>query len=234
MTIEETRKKIDNLGNIKVIFEPRTYDQDRIQKKDLQDILEKSSVSLRGWSFPHIPIQDREDTQRPSSIGNGVEFYVAWQDMLEIFRFYQSGQFLAKFAMREDTLGEVHGKKIDAGRYLDFLSLIYRVTEITLFIKNLIENTNIEGGTLTIELHNVKDREIESLFSHNIFPLHGNYKSRMSDTIHLQSFDREKILTDPLEIARNFIKDIFYDFNWKSYSEQMIRTHQENLINRRF
>lgn len=233
MNLEDTKQKIDNVGNMKVIFEPLVYKKDRIQKRNLQEILEKNQVNLRGWSFPHIPKEDRDDCKKPYSIENGVEFYTSWQNMLEIFRLYQSGQFLAKFALREDTLGEVHGKKLDAGKYLDFLGLIYRITEIVSFIKNLIENTDIEGGRLTIELHKVKDRELESIFSQNILSFEAGYVCRMNKISTTQEFDREKISNKYLEVGLEFIKVIFDDFNWRNYSEQMIKTHQENLLGRR-
>lgn len=124
--------------------------------------------------------------------------------------------------MREDTLGEVYGKKIEAGKYIDFLGLIYKITEITLFIKNLIENTEIEGGTLTIEIHNTRNRELESLFSQNIFSFNAGYICRIEEITTFREFDREKIMTSPLEVSRELIKDIFDDFNWKNYSDQMI------------
>jgi hypothetical protein len=233
MTIEDIKKKIDSIGNMKVIFEPTIYSENRIQKKDLQDVLEKTQVSMRGWSFPHIPREDRDDGKRPYSIGNGVEFYTSWQDMTEIFRLYQSGQFLAKFALREDTLGEVYGKKLEVGKYLDFLGFIYKVTEIVSFIKNLIDNTDIEGGRLTIEINKVMDRELESIFSQNIFSFNAGYICRMDKISITREFNKEKISNEPLEISREFIKAVFDDFNWRNYSDQMIQTHQANLLNRR-
>ena len=233
MTIEEIRGKLNSMGSIKVIFEPKIYDENRIQKKNLQEILEKSKVSLRGWSFPHIPIEDREDGKRPYSMGNGVEFYISWQGIIEVSRFYQSGQFLSKFALREDTLGELYGKPLEAGKYLDFLGLIYKVTEIILFIKNLLENTDIEEGEITIEINNTRDRELESIFSRTILSFNGGYICRMNKVVVSCKVNKERMVTDPLGISRELIKSIFDDFNWKNYSEQMIQTHQENLVNRR-
>ncbi|MEI8175088.1 MAG: hypothetical protein WCG28_04015 [bacterium] len=233
MTIEEIKGKLNSIGNIKVIFEPKVYNETLIPKKELQNILEKSKVGLRGWSFPHIPIEDREDSKRPYSIGNGVEFYISWQGIIEASRFYQSGQFISKFALREDTMGELYGKPLEAGKYLDFLGLIYKITEITLFVKNLIENTNIEEGNLIIEINNTRDRELESIFSQNIFSFNAGYICRMNKIMAPSKIYKEKITTDYLEISRELIKSIFDDFNWKNYSEQMIQTHQENLINRR-
>ncbi len=233
MSVEEIKGELKRIGNVKVIFEPKFYDGNRISKKNLSEVLEKSKVNLRGWSFPHIPIEDKEDGKRPYSIGNGVEFYVSWQGIIEISRFYQSGQFLSIFALREDTLGELRGEPLEKGKYLDFLGLIYKITEIVLFVKNLIENTNIEGGNLTIEINNTRDRELESIFSSSIFSFNAGYICRMPKVKVDYEIKKENIATNHLEISRELIKSIFDDFNWKNYLEQMIQTHQENLINRR-
>lgn len=233
MDSEEIKKKIDDIGNVKVIFEPFIYKDSRIKKKDLQEILEKSQVNLRGWSFPHVPKIDMNDGKKPYLIGNGIEFYTSWQDMIEIFRFYQSGQFIAKFALREDTLGEAYGKKLEVGKYLDFLGFIYRMMEITLFIKNLIQNTDIEGGKLIVEINKIKNRELESIFSQNIFSFNAGYICRIDKVSIVREFDRDKISVELLEISREFIKEVFDYFNWRNYSDQMIQAHQENFLNRR-
>lgn len=233
MNTTNLKNKIDSIGNIRVIFEPTVFKEDCIKKKDLQEILRKSQVSLRGWDFPHVPIQDREDTKKPYSLGNGIEFYTDWGRIAEIFRFYQSGQFLAKFALYEDTIGNLHGKELKPGKYLDFLSLIYKLTEIVLFIKNIIENTNIEGGTLTIEINKTKDRELESIFSSRIFPFNAGYICHMDQVVAKKTFKKEEIAVNFIEISCELIKSVFDDFNWTNYSDQMIKTHQENLLNRR-
>lgn len=234
MAIEEIRGKLNSMGSIKVTFEPSSYDENKIQKKNLQDILQKSKVSLRGWDFPHIPNRNDDNSKKPYFItGNGIEFYSNWRGIIEMFRFYSSGQFLAKVGLREDTIGKFNDIDFDANKYLDFLTVIYKVTEICIFTKNLIENTGIEGGTLTIEISNTKDRKLDSLFSPTITPFYENYISGMPKITAFKKFNREKILTNTLEISRELIGDIFTDFNWTNYSEQMIQTHQEKLINRR-
>ena len=233
MDIKEVKKTIDSMGNIKVIFEPNIYDGNLISKKKLSEILRKSQVSLRGWNFPHIPTQDQDGTKKPYSIGNGVEFYTAWEKFYEVFRFYQSGQFLAKFALYEDTIGDINGEEIKVGKYLDFLSVIYRFTEIVLFIKNIIENIDIKSGVLTIEINKTKGRELEALFSNGIFRFHGGYICQIDKVIVEKDFQKEEIFLDPLSIGFELIKEVFEDFNWNDYSEQMIKTHQKNLVNRR-
>jgi hypothetical protein len=234
MGINEITNKIESAGYITVIFEPAFYDKNLFKKNELKAILEKSQVSLRGWNFPHIPIRNGEDSYAPYSIGDGIEFFTDWGNRVtEIFRFYQSGQFLAKIALLEDTIGEDFGSGLKKGKSLDFLRLIYEITEIVLFIKNLIENAPIEGGKLIIELNKTKDRELGSFFRPDLYVPWDQYFCRIDNIRAEQSFDRTQILTGSTEISREIIKSIFNDFNWTNYSDSMIKTHQENLLNRR-
>lgn len=233
MTAEDIKKKIDAIGNIKVIFEPKSFKKDLIPQKNLETILEKSQVSLRGWNFPHLPLNNKDDSKKPYSIGNGVEFYTHWERITELFRFYQSGQFTGKFALYEDIITELNGQKMIPGKHLDFLSLIYRTTETVLFVKNVIENTDIDGGIITLEINKTKERELDSIFSPTIPSFHSGYICQIEKIVAEEAFEREKILNHPLDIGLALIKKCFDDFNWKNYSEQMIRTHQENFINRR-
>lgn len=233
MDAQDIQNKLESVGHIKVVFEPDIYLEDRIPKRRLEDVLNEAAVSLRGWNYPHIPIQDKETSKRPYSIGSAVEFYTHWDKFIEIFRLYQSGQFLAKTSLFEDTLGQLRGKDLPPGKYLDFLGLIYRITEINLFISNLITATDIQGGRLFITISKTRDRELESIFDNNIMSFMGGYVCRMNEVEVQENFDREKILNQPLIVAREIIKKIFEDFNWKNYSETMIQTHQENFVNRR-
>lgn len=233
MDRQDIKKELEKIGNIKVTFEPFLYKKDRIASKDIIDIIKKCSVSLRGWSFPYIPRQDNELSKQPYFIGDGIEFYINSDKFIELFRLYQSGQFLGNFALYEDTIGESNGNKIPSGKYLDYISIIYKVTEIVLFIKNLINNTDIEGGILNLEINKTKGRELQAIFSSNIISF-GNYICNIDKIIIEESFTKEKIIEDSLVISRELIKKIFNNFNWMDYSDQVINSHQENLINRKF
>lgn len=233
MNAIDAKKIIESEGYFNVIFEPATFLENRIERKGLQEILEKSAIGLRGWNFPHISTSNRDESVVPYSIKNGIEFFTIWGNIAEIFRFYQSGQFLAKYAVIEDRIGIWGQKNLKPREYLDFLSLIFRFTEIVLFIKNMIDVTDIDGGKIIIELHNTKDRELESLFNSSIFSFNSDYITRMDPVIAEINFTREKIQSDYLELSRELVKQFFDDFNWKNYSDAMIVTHQDNLLKRR-
>lgn len=233
MIENEVIEKINSLGHIKVIFEPNIYKENLVEKKDLQNILEKSQISLRGWNFPHIPPYDIDDAKAPYSIGNGIEFFIDSNKYKEIFKFYKSGQFVGKFILLEDIISKINNMEVEPGKYLDFLSLIYKITEIVLFIKNIVENIGVDGGLIKLEINNTKNRKLESLFNLMILPFNSNYICHMNQVKVEYKFEKEQILNDVLLISRSLIKSVFDDFNWKNYSEEMIITHQENLIKRR-
>lgn len=232
MSANKILTKLGTLGSVKVIFEPSVYNPHLIPRKEIQGILEKSAVSLRGWSFPHMPRRDDAHSMRPYSIGNGIEFYTDWEDILEFFRFYESGQFLGRFVLTEDVIGEFRHLPITPGKYLDFLSVIYRITEMILFIKNLVECTNIDGGSIQIEIDKTMKRELESIFNQRILSFRAGYVCQMDKVITQVAFTKESLVADHLSISRKLIKDVFDDFNWANYSEQMIETYQKNLLNR--
>src|SRR5438093_8765937 len=92
--------KIKSHGHWRVVIRPFTFKKTRISEiKRLLPLLEKASVQLRGWDFPHI---DRND---PPTIGlDYIGQECDWEDILEIWRFYQSGQFVHISGMRYDWL----------------------------------------------------------------------------------------------------------------------------------
>ncbi len=234
MNRDKIKQIITERGNVRVIFEPSIYDAKKIPKGELVEILNKAQVSLRGWNFPHIPSSDQENSKRPYSTGDGIEFFTYWDKFAELFRLYQSGQFIGMFALYEDTIGQVYGKNIEPGKYLDFISTVYRMTEIVIFIRNLMEGTGVDEGELTIEINGTNNRELEVIFSQNIFPLNSNYICHLDKVVAQVSIKKDDIVTNYLEMARGLLKSVFEDFNWTNYSDQTIKTHQENFLNRRY
>ena len=81
-------------------------------------------------------------------------------------------------------------------------------------------------------MNNTQNRVLDSIFDGRI-SLHGGYTCGMEKVSYEKKLDTDTLLLDPLAVAREFIINIFYDFNWRNPSEQMIQTHQENLVNRR-
>ena len=230
--IDNVKRKIEGKGYFEIIFVPSNGHSEKFKFQEISRILDQNIVRLRGWSYPMIPPYDRAEGEvfkRPFNIGNGMAFYSDFDDRKEIGALFQSGQFVSKVSIIEDYIKEFNGKRIE-NKYSDFLAVIYKITEIVLFIKNYVESTDISGGDLRIIFHDTENRILDSYFSPMIFDFGYGYKSALKEIETSLSFKREDIISDHKKLSRKIIIDIFNRFNWLNVSESMIETHQANLI----
>ena len=99
--MKELIEKIKSKGGYwRVIIRPTIYKEDLIFSLDkCKEIIEHSRVNLRGWSYPHI---GRSGIKVAGD--NSVDSFCDWPigSMFEYWRFYQTGQFVHYFSMRED------------------------------------------------------------------------------------------------------------------------------------
>src|SRR5687767_10661014 len=64
----------------------------------LLTIVRESAVSLRGWDFPHV-------AERPGHTQHGEDWIgqeIDWKDHIELWRLYQSGQFVSVLGLWYD------------------------------------------------------------------------------------------------------------------------------------
>ena len=153
----------------RVVFRPGHYNAESIPTLgDCRRIIERTHVSLRGWDYPQL-------SPDPSESGSGENWIASWSAFmghLEYWRFYQSGQFVHLFSVRESTEKKWREKlRADAASHLapksgldwgsvpGFISItntIYCLTEIFEFATRLCEAGVYRGTTsITIELHGI-------------------------------------------------------------------------------
>ena len=63
------------------------------------EIIQQTKVHLRGWDYPHLSTRN---TERASG-SNWIASWTPFMNHNEYWRFYQSGQFLHLFSVREIT-----------------------------------------------------------------------------------------------------------------------------------
>ena len=85
-------EKIKSRGYWRVNIQPltATIRLDTLQK--CREVVDKSSVELRGWDFPHIP-RKNDQTTGGAPVGSYYEGWVDWENYKEFWRMYKSGQF---------------------------------------------------------------------------------------------------------------------------------------------
>ena len=104
----------------------------RVTNKDVKNL------NLRGWDYPHIPGRQDDD----SRIYRGVDYieaYIDWWEHKEVWRYYQSAQFIHYMGIHEDWYEDNEWadnslKKIKPCSILNTITTTYTVTEIFEFI----------------------------------------------------------------------------------------------------
>jgi hypothetical protein len=210
-----------------LIAHPSQYLADRIPNlPDVQRLITESQVSLRGWPFPYIG-------QRGESVtfNNGFQGHVNWNDMRETFRFYKSGLFVWKRAIRED----LRDVKPDKGkRQLSFIVAIYSLTEWLLFLERLYGSIDATDTVrILVRVVGCKNRQLAS-FDASV-PFYSDWYESQEDVIYFErDYTVEELRASSKEIARVIAKHIFHVFNWTDVKDEMIEVWQNKLLNRTY
>jgi len=143
----------------RILLHPTEYDPQRLPTlKECRAAVEAASVRLRGWDYPHIGPPPDEYVYGDGWIQSGSDF----GNHVEVWRFYQSGQFIHQRAALMQRIGPYEvmtdplGGEIRPGpQRVDFVEILYATTEVLEFARNLAYRGVLNpSALLTIELHN--------------------------------------------------------------------------------
>ncbi len=228
--------KIKKRGYWKVIIRPLDFSEQKIPTIEACiNLIQSCVVRLRGWDYPHI-----DKTGIKVSGNNNIESSCDWEGggYLEYWRFYQSGQFIHYFSMREDYLDDNEFKKIKSRtksqKFLSILSTLYSVTEIFEFSRRLMEKGGLgENIEVIIELVNVEGRAL--FFWDFLRHLHMDYVCTFRDEniVIKRVLEKERILSSSAEIALDATIEIFKKFNWLQVPKNVFVEDQKKFLERR-
>ena len=143
----------------RVNIRPESYRRERVSSlADCRSIIEGTKVTLRGWDYPHL-------SRKPEQNGRGNDYVESWSDFMghvEYWRFFQSGQFLHLFAIREAMEPQWADKLKKTARwhltepaivnaapgFFSLLNFVYTVTEIFEFASRLWQRGIAEGPAI--------------------------------------------------------------------------------------
>jgi len=235
---EDLIKKIKSRGYWRVNFQPLIESQRFSSLGDCKEIIEKNTVKLRGWDYPHFPRRRGDDTGLDPG-DNFYEGWVDWENHKEFWRMYQSGQFIHYLALREDWFEEDSWRsqmveKIDPMTSLNIIgSVVYQMTEIFEFLSRLA-NDGIydEGVRISISLNNTKNRKLW-ISDPMRAPFFQTYQTAAEKIEFVKEVNKEQIVSASQELALEAIKYIFDRFGWHNPSEDIIKKDQESLLSGR-
>lgn len=237
--MKELVDKIKQKGYWKVIIRPTIFKKNSISTiEDCKKIIESCVVSLRGWNYPHI---NKEGIK--VSGNDSIESHCDWESAghLEYWRFYQSGQFVHYFSMREDyRIGEKKLREIqrnnntESTSFLSILSTLYSVTEIFEFSQCLASKDVLgESVEIVVELGDVGGREL--FFWDPMRSLIMNYicTFREENILLKRVASKEQLISSSDKIALDTCMEIFRKFNWPQVPEKVFQEDQKKFLEKR-
>lgn len=233
MTREEVLQRIRSRGHWRVRLTPSSFDSERIGSlAELEEAVQDAHVQLRGWPYPFF------ERAVVSRVDDYIQGAVAWNEHNELWRLYQSGQFIHYFSMREDWWDDgvplSSGHRVEPGTHLSLLSTLFSFTEIFLFSARLTERLALGPEVKVMySLIGLRNRQLQ-IFEPGRVSL--NQTRRSSE--ELDELSREVTLA-PEELiasAEEFAVDqallVFERFNWEPARESVL-DDQRKFLERR-
>jgi hypothetical protein len=224
-------RKIRQRGHWDVLIGPTEFVKERMPSLGkCTEAVRDGAVKLRGWDYPHY------DTSRePTRHGDCVEQAFEWQDRIEFWRYYQSGQFIHYFAMWEDWQEQraswvpLEGKP---GEIFHITWAAFRFAEIYTFASRLALK-GLLGTTckISIALHKTEGRALTWADpSRNL----GDCRSAEPSVSHDESFPTEALIATSAELALKHAVRIFQKgFNWDDVPWKLLQEDQRGLLEKR-
>lgn len=203
----------------RVIIRPEVFEEGRIPSlADCQQIVESSKVSLGGMGYPRLYHHEK------LSRGNDwVGYRFQLPGVLEVWRFYQSGQFVQRFSLRESEMDDVAVER-ERNRvytpedftpmgFMDWMLTLYTVTQVFEFAARLAEKGVFDDALrITIEMIGVKDRVLCLLGG--VLQMDRFYAAGEDRLAGEWACGTEDILANSAALARVATAHFFERFGW--------------------
>jgi len=223
--------KIRSRGYWRVTIRPKSFIEKRIQNiSALYPIVQKASVELRGWDFPHI--DQRTNTHIDI---DWIKQESEWQQFLELWHFYQSGQFVDIAGMPEDWYDQSTlwpaPQGWEPGRLLEIGDALFRFTEIFEFAARLaLTEAGDELMYVEVTVSGLKGRSLWVDIP-NRLPFRQNYVASLSELPYEIELPRSDLVAQPQELALKPANELFARFGWQQ-DANLLRDLQKSLLKR--
>ncbi len=224
--MNELLENIRDGAHWRVLVRPGCFDEHRVQSvEDLLPILRKASVRFRGLGFPLL------GNCNPAHFENHIQLGTQHDPVVEFWQFYQSGQFIHYSGLVEDRLqSRLGGQPIDweAGRFLDPIQVVFRLTEIYEFAYRLSRTAAADEYTsLEISIHSINGRILKR--ASNPFFLPREYPTNAETLSFTDNLSNLELAIDLRNLALKPALKFFESFGWEP-SESFLRELQTGLL----
>lgn len=211
--------KLKSKGFWEICIRPNSHTKDKLTLDVCKQIIEKCQVRLRGWSYP--PIGNK--TEQYFFGQNYVEGLINFHVYLEVWRFYQSGQFVHYQNFWEDSEKGIDWRigfrtdyeKQKTLKVKGVTLTLYTIAEIFQLASNLInEKVYDDKIYISLKLHDVKGRSLAT--SEPLRILYKDYKCMIDAITFEKIYDHKGFDENLSNYIMEAVKDIFQRFGWIS------------------
>ena len=227
---KELLEKIKGIGHWRVLLRPTQFEPQRVATLgEGWNLVEANRVSLRGWDYPHVELEGK--SQGNDWIGSGIDWEAYGH--IELWRLYQSGQFVHYFACIEDY--HKLSRQSSEGtpdHYLLWVNTLFLMTEIFEFATRLAAKSLFEPGVdISIKLAKTEGREL----TYDRFQDHlrRGYKATHTDIRFERTYGAGALLTGGRELAVEAAIHFLERFGWLSPPRDALSDRQRQFVEKR-
>ena len=226
--MSEPLDKLRSRGHWRVVIRPGQFLPARIKDiASLQAILQNNFVELRGWDFPHL-----DPHTEPHIDVDWVGQESEWEHYLEVWRFYQSGQFVDITSMSGEWRDQSGLSPPDAnwrpGQFLGVGDAVSTYTEIFVFASRLaLTEEWDEGVHIEVTCTGLDGRRLW-VDSRNRWPMRRIYEATIQELPYKVDLLRTALVAEPWELALEPARELFQRFGWNPTMD-MLRSLQGEL-----
>lgn len=219
-------EKIRSRGYWRVIVRPTKFVEHHVPYLELYSTVERCSVRLRGWDYPHID-QKQEPQQGRDWVGQEHD----WNHYVEAWRMYQSGQFVHLCGLQEDWRDQSRLSPAVPGwrplAELRYRGTVFRLLEIFEFAARMAQSpAGAPGMRVEIALNGLAGRSLDtSDFGGK--PLE-EFHTRCPDWKHVWEGPQIEMMAEPRRLAASAARDLLDRFGL-SISLDMLTRVQETV-----
>jgi hypothetical protein len=223
-------EKIKSRGYFRARFQPVVFGK-KLTLSQCQSIVEENKVYLRGWEFPAIP-RRRDDEVGWERQENYYEGWFDWQYHKELWRMYESGQFISYRGLGEDWLEEgdymLRRGQFPPKTVLWLISAVYEITETFEFLARIARaGVYAEGVRVTVSLHGARGRRLHA--GSDRVPLSRVYSTDADSITFEKSLTAGEAIAGPLDLSAECIDYMLERFGF-TFAREQVRKEQERLM----
>jgi hypothetical protein len=220
--------EIRSRGHWEATIRPVAHQPDRVPYEDLEAVLARSRVSLRGWDVPHL------NTREPIMRGQQhIDQSTRFQHHMERWRFTQSGQFFHLNGLSEDWRDQsgLHppgSASWRPGERLGVTDALWTLTEYFELASRLaLTPAGDDEMFISLTLHGLRNRAL-FVDDPNRVPFHEDYVASVDSFPILRTVDRTVLAAEAWPLALESGRELFLRFGWHP-DASVLKSAQDGL-----